>query len=96
MLLPVGSVPTTAIHTVWFWLWSMLKGQLGRAEHAAGVIAAPVVAAVWTEEHVVPPAAMLSGAGTPPAGMVLDLERDQVLKEPGKIDGQLRLPFGLR
>jgi len=74
----------------------MLKGQLGRAEHAAGVIAAPVVAAVWTEEHVVPPAAMLSGAGTPPAGMVLDLERDQVLKEPGKIDGQLRLPFGLR
>ena len=64
----------------------------GRAEHAAGVIAAPVVSTVRTEEHVVPAAAMLVGAGAPPAGMVLDLERDQVLKEPGKVDGQLRLP----
>ena len=64
----------------------------GRAEHAAGVIAAPVVAAVGAEEHVVPAAAMLPGAAAPPAGMVPGLERDQVLQERGKVDGQLRLP----
>src|SRR5450755_50394 len=63
------------------------------AEHAAGVVAAPLVATVWAEEHVVPAAAMLAGAGAPPPGMVLGLERDQVPQEPGKVDGQLRLPL---
>ena len=65
----------------------------GRAEHAASVIAAPVVATVRTEENAVPTAAMLPGAGAPSAGTVLDLERDQVVQEPGKVDGQLRLPL---
>ena len=65
----------------------------GRAEHAAGVVATPVVATVGAEEYVVSAAAMLSGAGAPPAGMIPYLERDQVLQEPGKVDGQLRLPL---
>ena len=65
----------------------------GWAEHAAGVVAAPVVATVGAEEHVVPAAAMLYGAGAPSAGMIPGLELDQVLKEPGQVDGQLRLSF---
>ena len=77
----------------WSAVGCFVPSVAGGAEHPAGVVAAPVVAAVWAEEHVAPAAAVLSSAGARSAGAVLGLERDEVLKEPGKVDGQLRLPL---
>src|SRR6266571_2333018 len=45
-----------------------LKGVPGRAEDAAGVVAAALVAAVTAEEHLLPAAAMSRRARAPLAG----------------------------
>jgi hypothetical protein len=57
-----------------------------RAEHATGVVAAPVVAAVRTEEDVVAASSVLVGTGAPLAGLSLDLAGDQLSEERRKVD----------
>ena len=64
----------------------------GGAEHAAGVVAASVVAAVRAEEHVPAAAAMLGGTSTRWMGVGLDVAGDQVGEERREVDGQAGLP----
>ena len=66
----------------------------GRAEHAAGVVAAPGVAAVRAEEHVLPAAAVLRRAGAPLPGLGFDLPGEQVGQERREVDGQAGFPVG--
>ena len=61
------------------------------AEHAAGVVAAPVVAAVRAEEDVVAASAVLAGAGAPLDGLGLDLAGDHLGEERREVDGKVRL-----
>ena len=62
------------------------------SQAAAGVVAAPRVAAVGAEEHVLPAAAVLGGAGAPWVGLFLDLPGQQVAQELGEVDRQAGLP----
>ncbi len=66
----------------------------GGAEHAAGVVAAPVVPAVGTKEDVQAGAAVLPGAGALLVRVVLDLAGEQLVEECGQVDGQARFPAG--
>ena len=72
----------------------LVPAVAGGAEHAAGVVAAPRVAAVRAEEHVVPAAAVLRGAGAPWAGLFLDLAGQQVGQERREVDGEAGFPVG--
>jgi len=65
----------------------------GGAEHAAGVVAAPVVAAVRAEGQVLAAAAVQARAGASLTGvLVLELAGDQLVQERRQVDGQARLP----
>ena len=64
----------------------------GRPEHAAGVVAAPVVAAVRSEEDVPAAAAVLGGAAAGRMRMVLDLAGEQAGQERRQVNRQTRLP----
>ena len=72
----------------------LVPAVAGRAEHAAGVVAAPGVAAVRAEEHVLPAAAVLGGAGAPLPGLACDLAGQQVGQERREVDGQAGFPVG--
>ena len=63
-----------------------------RAEHAAGVVAAPGVAAVRAGEHVVPAAAVLRGAGAPVPGLAFELAGEQPGQERREVHGQAWFP----
>jgi hypothetical protein len=54
------------------------------------------MAAVRTEEHIVPAAAMLARTGPPLPGLGLDLLGQQVRQERREVDGQAGFQWGLR
>jgi hypothetical protein len=70
----------------------VIPAVAGRAEDAPRVVAAPTVAAVGAEEHVMPAAAVLPGACAPLRRLGLDLPGEQLGKERREVDGQARLP----
>jgi hypothetical protein len=63
-----------------------------RPKHAAAVVAAPIVAAVRSEEHVPAAAAVQAGATAWLAGMILDLGGEQLGEEGRKVNGEVWLP----
>jgi hypothetical protein len=64
----------------------------GGAEHAARVVAAPVVTAVRAEEYVSAGAAVLGGAGARVPWLALDLAIKQAGQERRQVDRQARFP----
>ncbi|HLX48995.1 MAG TPA: hypothetical protein VKS82_11735 [Streptosporangiaceae bacterium] len=74
----------------------LVAAVAGGAEDAAGVVAAPVVAAVGAQEQVASAAAVLRGAGTLPAGLGLGwgLAGEQGVEEGWQVDGQAGFPGG--
>lgn len=66
--------------------------RAGRAEDAAGVVAAPVTSAVWAQEDVPAVAAVLADAGAPVPCTFLWLGGQQSGEERGKIHRQVRFP----
>src|ERR1700734_3476920 len=66
----------------------------GGPEHPAGVVAAPVVAAVGSEEHVPAAAFVLAGATAWLTRMVLDLVFEHLGQKRRKVDRQTGIPVG--
>jgi hypothetical protein len=66
----------------------------GGAEHAAAVVAPPVVLAVRRGEQVPAAAAVVRDANAPPSRVTLGLPSEQGGQERWEIDRQARLPVG--
>ena len=72
----------------------LVASVAGRTEAPAGVVAAPVVAAVGSEEDVPAAAAVLGGAATRWLEVGLGLAGEQAGQERRQVDRETRLPGG--
>jgi hypothetical protein len=64
----------------------------GGAEHTPGIVAAPVVPAVWAEEYIAAGPAVLCHARAWVPWLVLDLAGEQVGQERREVDGKAWFP----